>query len=61
LEAGGLDAGRHEAVPVERAAVARAVALMEPGDLVVILADEVPQVLEQLRPLVIGDGADPPG
>jgi hypothetical protein len=44
-------------VPEEPAAVARAVALMEPGDLVVILADEVPQVLEQLRPLVVaGDG-----
>jgi cyanophycin synthetase len=56
LEMGGLGAGRHESVQAEDAAVDRAVALMEPGDLAVILADDVPAVLAQLGPLVAGGG-----
>jgi cyanophycin synthetase len=52
LEMGGLGADRHESVQAEDAAVERAVSRMEPGDLAVILADDVPAVLAQLAPLV---------
>ena len=52
LEAGGMDAARYEIVVEESAAVARALEMMEPGDLVVILADDLPAVLAQLRPLL---------
>jgi cyanophycin synthetase len=58
LEAGGLDAGNHESVFAEPQAVARALELAEPGDVVVILADDFLDVLAQLQPLVDGDGVD---
>jgi len=57
LERGGLGAERRESVFAEGAAVDRAVELMQPGDLAVILADDVTAVLAQLRPLVNGHGA----
>ncbi|HEX5725398.1 MAG TPA: cyanophycin synthetase [Longimicrobiaceae bacterium] len=53
LEAGGLAAERWETVPHEPEAVERALALMEPGDLLLILADETAAVLAQLQPLVV--------
>jgi cyanophycin synthetase len=58
LERGGLGADRHESVFAEGAAVDRALELMHPGDLAVILADDVPAVLAQLRPLVNGNGSN---
>jgi cyanophycin synthetase len=59
LDAGGLGPDRRDAVPEEPAAVARALEIMEPGDLVVILADDVTDVLTQLQPLVDGNGSAP--
>ncbi|HEU4559306.1 MAG TPA: cyanophycin synthetase [Longimicrobium sp.] len=59
LDAGGLGADRREAVFDETAAVERALEIMEPGDLVVILGDDVIDVLAQLQPLVDGNGAAP--
>ncbi|HSU13812.1 cyanophycin synthetase [Longimicrobium sp.] len=61
LERGGLGADRRETVEFEDAALVRAMDLMEPGDLVVILADDVPAVLAQLAPLVSSNGAPPTG
>jgi cyanophycin synthetase len=55
LESGGLGADRCEAVLLEPAAVARALELMEPEDVVVILADEVTDVLAQVRQLAEGE------
>jgi cyanophycin synthetase len=52
LEAGGMDAARYEIAEEESAAVARALEMMEPGDLVVILADDLAGVMAQLRPLL---------
>jgi cyanophycin synthetase len=49
LEAGGLPSDAHEAVLPEPEAVARALALMGPGDLLVILADDSLDVLAQVR------------
>ncbi|HEX8243238.1 MAG TPA: cyanophycin synthetase, partial [Longimicrobium sp.] len=57
LQAGGLGADRREEIHPEPQAVARAVEIMQPGDVVVILADEPLSVLAQLQPLV--DGAGP--
>jgi cyanophycin synthetase len=57
LEAGGLPADRHEAVLPEPEAVARALQLMQPGDVVVILADDSLDVLAQVRSLI---GEDDP-
>ncbi|HET7230636.1 MAG TPA: cyanophycin synthetase, partial [Longimicrobium sp.] len=56
LRAGGMGADRQEAVLSEREAVERALELMEPGDLAVILADDVMDVLAQIQPLVIAHG-----
>ncbi|HEX7240712.1 MAG TPA: cyanophycin synthetase, partial [Longimicrobiaceae bacterium] len=53
LEAGGLPADRWETVLREPEAVARALDLVEEGDLLVILADDTADVLAQLRPLVV--------
>jgi cyanophycin synthetase len=53
LEAGGLPADRRETVLAEPEAVARALDLMEEGDLVVIVADDTDAVLAQVQPLVI--------
>ena len=53
LEQGGLAAGRRETVLSEPEAVARAVAMMEDGDLVAIVADDTAAVLAQLQPLVV--------
>jgi cyanophycin synthetase len=52
LEAGGLRPDCHEAVLPEPEAVARALALMEPGDLVVILADDSMDVLAQVQSVI---------
>ena len=51
LEAGGFGPAQHEAVLSEPEAVDRAVELMSPGDLVVILADDVTAVLRQIAAL----------
>jgi cyanophycin synthetase len=48
LQAGGMGPDRSETVPDEAEAVARALALMQPGDLVVILADDFLDVLAQV-------------
>ncbi|HEX2079325.1 MAG TPA: cyanophycin synthetase [Longimicrobium sp.] len=53
LEAGGLSADRWEAVLPEPEAVERALALMEDGDLVLVVADDTAAVLAQLRPHVV--------
>lgn len=55
LEAGGLGADRREEVFPEPEAVARALEIMRPGDVVVILADDVPDVLAQVQPLMSDD------
>jgi cyanophycin synthetase len=47
----GIGPGLVETVYSEREAVAHAVDQMSDGDLVVVLVDDVPAVLEQLRPL----------
>ncbi|HST63432.1 MAG TPA: cyanophycin synthetase [Longimicrobium sp.] len=57
LEAGGLGPGNHEAVLPEPEAVARALALMEPGDVVVILADDSMDVLAQAQAFLDAGGA----
>jgi cyanophycin synthetase len=57
LEAGGLRADCHEAVLPEPEAVARALELMQPGDVVVILADDSLDVLAQVKSLTGGDDA----
>jgi cyanophycin synthetase len=57
LQAGGLGADRREEIHPEPQAVARAVEIMRPGDVVVILADEPLAVLAQLQPLVDGPEA----
>lgn len=57
LEAGGLGPGHHEAVLPEPEAVARALALMEPGDIVVILADDSMDVLAQAQAFLDAPGA----
>ena len=53
LEAAGFSPAAHETVLPEPEAVARALALMEDGDLVVILADDTAAVLAQVQPLVV--------
>ncbi|MFL5579174.1 MAG: cyanophycin synthetase [Gemmatimonadaceae bacterium] len=50
LTMGGMPPERIEVVPGELDAVAHAEALLEEGDLVVVLADDVRAVLEYLRP-----------
>ena len=50
LEAGGLSRDHIEIVHSEPEAVERATGLMGDGDLVVVLADDIPAVLAQLRP-----------
>jgi cyanophycin synthetase len=57
LEAGGLGPGNHEAVLPEPEAVARALTLMETGDVVVILADDSMDVLAQAQSFLDADGA----
>ncbi|HYW12513.1 MAG TPA: cyanophycin synthetase [Longimicrobium sp.] len=57
LEAGGLGPGSHEAVLPEPDAVARALTLMEPGDVVVILADDSLDVLAQAQAFLDAGGA----
>ena len=56
LEAGGLRPGCHEAVLPEPEAVARALEVMEPGDLVVILADDSLDVLAQVQAIIDAGG-----
>ncbi|HEX6038428.1 glutamate ligase domain-containing protein [Longimicrobium sp.] len=56
LRAGGMGEDRYELVPEEPDAVARALEMMRPGDLVVVLADDLPAVMAQLRPLVDAEG-----
>jgi len=51
LEEGGMAPDRIGDVPREAEAVARGLAMMEEHDLLVIIAVDVPAVLEQLRPL----------
>ena len=53
LDAGGLGPDRRETVLPEPEAVARALEMMEEGDVLVIVADDTAAVLEQLRPLVV--------
>jgi cyanophycin synthetase len=48
---GGMPAERLEVIPREPEAVARGLEMMEEHDLLVIIAVDVPAVLEQLRPL----------
>ncbi|HEU4452092.1 MAG TPA: cyanophycin synthetase, partial [Longimicrobium sp.] len=55
LEAGGLPADRHESVLDETEAVARALDMMEDGDVVVIVADDTDAVLAQVQPLVVSE------
>ena len=55
LEAGGLAPDAHEAVLPEPEAVARALEIMRPGDLVVVLADDSLDVLAQVQ--AFGDAA----
>ena len=57
LEAGGLGADRREEVFPEPEAVARALEIMRPGDVVVILADDVTDVLAQVQPLMADDAS----
>jgi cyanophycin synthetase len=57
LEAGGLAPGAHEAVLPEPEAVARALEIMRPGDVVVILADDSLDVLAQVKALTGGEAA----
>ncbi len=57
LAAGGMGADRYETVWEEPEAVARALEMMQPGDLVVILADDLSAVMAQLQPLVDAEGA----
>ncbi len=52
LEAGGLAPERREVVMREPDAVARALELMEEGDVVLVLADDAAAVLAQLEPLL---------
>ena len=49
LRAGGFDTGKATAEPDERDAVARALEALEDGDLLVVLADDVPGVLEVIQ------------
>jgi cyanophycin synthetase len=51
LVEGGLAPERIETMESEPEAVARALEMLEPGDLAIILADDVPAVIEQIRPL----------
>jgi cyanophycin synthetase len=57
LEAGGLPSDAHEAVLPEPVAVARALEIMRPGDVVVILADDWLDVLAQVKSLTGGEVA----
>jgi cyanophycin synthetase len=54
LRAGGMDESRIVVVQDEPAAVRHAVERMQPGDLTVVLAEDVPAVLAQLEPLHTG-------
>ncbi|HEX5726753.1 MAG TPA: Mur ligase family protein, partial [Longimicrobiaceae bacterium] len=56
LREGGLHGDQIEVVPSEVEAVLQAVAALEEGDLLLVLADEVPAVLAALRPHVDGAG-----
>jgi cyanophycin synthetase len=56
MRGAGMRDEQIEIVPTEREAVECALAAVETGDLLVILADDVPGVLDQLRPLVSGAG-----
>ena len=51
LVEGGMSRDRIEIVPSEAEAVDRGVALLHEGDLLVVLADDVPTVLARIRPL----------
>lgn len=55
LEEGGLPPERRETVLSEPEAVARALEMMEDGDLVLIVADDTAAVLAQVQPHVIGE------
>jgi cyanophycin synthetase len=55
LEEGGLPPERWETVLSEPEAVARALEMMEDGDLVLIVADDTAAVLAQLQPHVVGE------
>ena len=56
LREAGLHGDQIEQVSSEQAAVARAVELLGDGDVAVVLADDVPGVLAQLRPRTTGTG-----
>ena len=55
LVEGGMPRDRIEIVLPEIEAVERGIALMEEGDVVVILADDVRGVLDHLRPIAVGN------
>jgi cyanophycin synthetase len=57
LREGGMHGDQFEVVPAEPDAVARMLAQLGEGDLGVVLADDVPSVLAQLRPHTTGPGA----
>ena len=56
LRDGGMHLDQIEIVPSEREAVTRALAELADGDLAVVLADDVPGVLAQLRPFAQAAG-----
>ncbi len=56
LREAGLHVDQIEQAPGETAAVARALEVLGEGDVAVVLADDVPGVLAQLRPRATGTG-----
>ena len=56
LREAGLHGDQIEQVHDEEAAIARAVEVLGEGDVAVVLADDVPGVLAQLRPRTTGTG-----
>jgi hypothetical protein len=50
LAEGGMARDRMEAITDEHEAVERTLRMLQPGDLAIILADDVPAVIEQIRP-----------
>jgi cyanophycin synthetase len=55
LEAGGIGPRQRETVLDEMEAVTRALAMMEPGDVAVVVADDTAGVLAMVEPLVLRD------
>jgi len=50
LAEGGMSRDRMEAITDEREAVERTLRMLQPGELAIILADDVPGVIQQIRP-----------